>query len=82
MSSRFVLKVRKKGVLILPKALRETIGINEGEVIAEAEENTIIIKPLKPRIVKIDRRVVEELLSEEKRLEEEKFREIFGKIRD
>jgi bifunctional DNA-binding transcriptional regulator/antitoxin component of YhaV-PrlF toxin-antitoxin module len=79
--SRFVLKVRKKGVLILPKALRKAIGINEGEVVAEAEENMIIIKPLKPKVVKIDRRVVEELLSEEKRLEEEKFREIFGKIR-
>ena len=80
--SRFVLKVRKKGVLILPKALRKTIGINEGEVLAEAKEDMIIIKPLKPKVVKIDQRVVEELLSEEKRLEEEKFREIFGKIRD
>ena len=79
--SRFVLKVRKKGVLILPKALRKTIGINEGEVLAEAKEDMIIIKPLKPKVVKIDQRVVEELLSEEKRLEEEKFREIFGKIR-
>jgi antitoxin MazE len=80
--SRFVLKVRKKGVLILPKALRKATGIDEGEVVAEAEENTIIIKPLKPRVVKIDRCIVEELLSEERRLEEEKFREILGKIRD
>jgi bifunctional DNA-binding transcriptional regulator/antitoxin component of YhaV-PrlF toxin-antitoxin module len=80
--SRFVLKVRKKGVLILPKALRKATGIDEGEVVAEAEENTIIIKPLKPRVVKIDQCIVEELLNEERRLEEEKFREILGKIRD
>jgi len=77
-----VLKVRKKGVLILPKALRKATGIDEGEVVAEAEENTIIIKPLKPRVVKIDQCIVEELLNEERRLEEEKFREILGKIRD
>jgi bifunctional DNA-binding transcriptional regulator/antitoxin component of YhaV-PrlF toxin-antitoxin module len=80
--SRFVLKVRKKGVLILPKALRKATGIDEGEVVAEAEENTIIIKPLKPRVVKIDQCIAEELLNEERRLEEEKFREILGKIRD
>lgn len=77
-----MLKVRKKGVLILPKALRKATGIDEGEVVAEAEENTIIIKPLKPRVVKIDQCIVEELLNEERRLEEEKFREILGKIRD
>lgn len=33
-----VLKVREKGVLILPKSLREAAGINEGEVTVEARE--------------------------------------------
>lgn len=37
--SRFVLRVRKKGVLILPKALRKAASIEEGEVIAEAEKH-------------------------------------------
>lgn len=69
-----------RGVLILLKALRKAIGINESEVIAEAKEN--MIKPLKPKVVKMDQCAIEELLSEEKRFEEEKFKEIFRNIRD
>jgi hypothetical protein len=61
-----------RGVLILLKALRKAIGINEGEVIAEAKEN--MIKPLKPKVVKMDQCAIEELLSGEKRFEEEKLR--------
>ncbi|MEM2799367.1 MAG: AbrB/MazE/SpoVT family DNA-binding domain-containing protein [Candidatus Bathyarchaeia archaeon] len=33
---KVILKIRKKGILILPKSLREAAGINEGEVVAEA----------------------------------------------
>lgn len=33
---RIVLKVRRKGIIILPKKLRDALGINEGdEVIVE-----------------------------------------------
>ncbi|MEM1556753.1 MAG: AbrB family transcriptional regulator [Candidatus Bathyarchaeia archaeon] len=78
---KVVLKVRKKGVLILPKPLRETAGIGEGEVSAEAKEGEIVIRPLKPRVVDIDPQIVEELLSEERGLEEEKFKRILREIR-
>jgi AbrB family looped-hinge helix DNA binding protein len=80
---RIALKVRKKGILILPKALRESCGITEGdEVIAEAKEDMIVIKPLKPKIVEVNPKLVEELLSEEFRLEAEKYEKILkdGKI--
>jgi AbrB family looped-hinge helix DNA binding protein len=40
------LKVREKGVLILPKALREKAGIDEGSmVVATALEDGIILSP-------------------------------------
>jgi len=77
---RIVLKIRKKGILILPKKLREKAGINEGDnVIVEVRENMLIIKPLKPKIVDIDVSLLEELLREEFRLEAQKHREIFRK---
>ncbi|MBS7611241.1 AbrB/MazE/SpoVT family DNA-binding domain-containing protein [Candidatus Bathyarchaeota archaeon] len=78
---RVVLKVRNKGVLILPKSLREVAGIGEGEVAVEAREGEIVIRPLKPRIVDIDHRIVEEILGEESRLEEEKFKRILRGVR-
>ena len=41
-----MLKVREKGVLILPKALREKAGIKEGsEVRAEAVGDGILLSP-------------------------------------
>lgn len=77
---RTVLKIRKKGILILPKKLREKIGINEGDnVIVEVREDMLIIRPLKPKIVDIDVSLLEKLLSEEFRLETQKYREIFRK---
>ncbi len=62
-----ILRVRKKGVLILPKKLREASGINEdSEVVVEAKENMLIIKPLKPpMVVDVDLELVEKILGEE-----------------
>ncbi|MCE4621700.1 MAG: AbrB/MazE/SpoVT family DNA-binding domain-containing protein [Desulfurococcales archaeon] len=41
------LKVGRKGYIILPKALREAVGINEGdEVIVEIRDG-ILIRPIK-----------------------------------
>jgi bifunctional DNA-binding transcriptional regulator/antitoxin component of YhaV-PrlF toxin-antitoxin module len=72
-----VLKVRKKGVIILPKKLRLASGIEEeSEVIAEASPGIIILKPLKPKEVEIDPAVVDKLLEEERHVEEKKFHEI------
>jgi len=46
------LKVREKGVLILPKALREKAGIGEGStVVATALEDGIILSPKETEVV-------------------------------
>lgn len=73
---RVVLKVRRKGVVILPKRLREASGIREGdEVLAETKEGKIILEPLRPRIVDVDPDIIDRLLEEESRLEERKIYE-------
>ncbi len=65
---RIVVKVRRKGVLILPKALRELVGIEEGdEVVAEVVDGSIVLRPLRPRVVSIDREKVLEIVEEEKK---------------
>lgn len=72
---KMILRVRKNGVLILPKKLREASGISEdSEVIVEARENTLIIKPLKPpMIVDVNPELAEKLLSEENMVEKRKY---------
>ena len=72
-----VLKVRRKGILILPKEIREKVGIEEdSEVIVEIKDNSIIIKPLKPKVVRVDPGIIEEFLREEYVLEERRYEEI------
>lgn len=72
-----VLKVRRKGILILPKEIREKAGIEEdSEVIVEIKDNSIIIKPLKPKVVRVDPGIIEEFLREEYVLEERRYEEI------
>ena len=74
---RVVLKVRKKGILILPKKLREEAGISEGdEVIVEAEKGKLVIRVLKPKVVDVDPDLVEKLLREEYELERRKHERI------
>jgi len=76
-SLRIVTKVRKKGVLILPKRVREAAGIREGdEVLIEVGEGLLVIRPLRPKIVDVDPSLLEELLREEYRLEARKHEEI------
>ena len=76
-SLRIVTKVRKKGVLILPKRVREAAGIREGdEVLIEVGEGLLVIRPLRPKIVDVDPSLIEELLREEYRLEAGKHEEI------
>jgi len=44
-SKKFALRVRKKGIVILPKALRIAAGIDEGSfLIAEIREEGLILK--------------------------------------
>ena len=83
MDSVVVLRVRKKGILILPKHIRERVGIEENsDVIVEIKDGSLIIRPLKPKVVKIDPKIVEELLREEYVLEGRKYEEIVGDLKN
>ena len=76
------MKVRKKGVIILPKELRIRAGIEENsEVIAEIVDNGVLLRPLKLVTVRFDEKVIDEMLSLEKEVEERKLRGIFENIR-
>jgi bifunctional DNA-binding transcriptional regulator/antitoxin component of YhaV-PrlF toxin-antitoxin module len=82
LSKEFTLRVRKKGIIILPKALRKAAGIDEEScVIAEVREEGLLLKPLKPLTVKIDPEIVERILYEKKQVEEEKYLEILRELR-
>ncbi|MGC9104796.1 MAG: AbrB/MazE/SpoVT family DNA-binding domain-containing protein [Candidatus Methanodesulfokora sp.] len=76
-----MLRIRKKGVLILPKSLREAAGIEEGEVLAEARDGVIVLRPFRLREVEVDQRIVDKLLREEEELERRKVNAILREIR-
>jgi len=62
---RAILKIGKKGVVILPKKLREGLNVGEGdELLAEVSGGVLILKPFKPKIVDVDPSLVEKILSE------------------
>ena len=74
---RAILRIGKKGVLILPKKLRESLNVGEGdELLAEVSEGALILKPFKPKIVDVDPSLIEKILSEEDELERRKIRRI------
>ena len=74
---RAILRIGKKGVLILPKKLRESLNVGEGdELLAEVSEGALILKPFKPKIVDVDPSLVEKILSEEDELERRKIMRI------
>lgn len=78
----FILKVRKRGVVVLPKELRTKAGIEEDcEVVAEIRGNEVLLRPLKPVIVRVDWAAVEKILGEEDEIEEEKLRKILKELR-
>ena len=71
------MKIRRKGVLILPKKLREAVGLEEGDdVAAEVVGDSLVLRALKPKVVDIDPNLVEELLKGETRVEEHRYRRI------
>lgn len=71
---RVVLRVRRKGVLILPKSVREEAGISEGdEVVVEVEEGRLVLRVLKPKVVDVDPGLVEKFLREEFELEKKRY---------
>jgi AbrB family looped-hinge helix DNA binding protein len=72
---KFLLKIQRKGILILPKKLREAVGFEEGdEVIAEVVGDSLVLRALKPKMVDVDPKLVEKLLREEDKFEEQRFR--------
>jgi len=72
-----VLKVGRKGVIVLPKAFREKVGIEEGgEVLVEVVGDAIVLRPLKLRVVDVDPRIVETILAEERGEWEERLRRV------
>lgn len=76
---KVVLKIRRKGVIILPKKLREALGVKEGDLVtAETVDGSLIVKVLKPKAVDVDPKLVEELLREEYVLEESKYEEMMS----
>jgi len=71
---RVVLRVRRKGVLILPKSVREEAGISEGdEVVVEVEEGGLVLRVLKPKVVDVDPGLVEKFLREGIELEKKGY---------
>jgi AbrB family looped-hinge helix DNA binding protein len=75
---RFLLKIRRKGILILPKKLREAVGFEEGdEVIAEVIGDSLVLRALKPKVVDVDPKFVEELLEGEDKFEEHRYKRVF-----
>jgi len=41
------LKIGRKGYIILPKAIREAVGIDEGDEVAVEVKDGILLKPIK-----------------------------------
>ena len=77
----FILKVGKRGVVILPKELRSKAGIEEDSEVVEIRGNEVLLRLLKPVIVRVDWAAVEKILHEEDKVGEEKLREILKELR-
>jgi AbrB family looped-hinge helix DNA binding protein len=79
---KFILSVKKKGIIILPKELRAAVSLEEGSrVSVEVKDGGLLLKPLRPLVVRLEPGILEKVLSEEGLLEEEKLREILGTLR-
>jgi len=64
-----VVRVGRKGVIVIPVDVREALGISEGSLLSlELGKGVIILKPLKPLRVRLGTRV-QEIVRESKREE-------------
>ena len=71
---RVILKVRRKGVVILPKRIREALGVSEGEeVVVEVLGDKLVMRALKPLVVDVSPELVERVLREERDFEEPRY---------
>ena len=74
----YQIKLRKKGVIILPKDVREKLDIKENDILlGEIEGGKLVLRPLKPKIVRVDPKVVEEPLKDEEEAARSKEEELF-----
>ena len=76
-----ITKISKKGIIIIPKNVRDAAGFNEGDpIIVKSENGKIILERLENNIVtvNIDQKTLEEILEsikkDEKILEDNKFK--------
>ncbi|MCY0850087.1 MAG: AbrB/MazE/SpoVT family DNA-binding domain-containing protein [Sulfuracidifex metallicus] len=73
------MKLRKKGVTILPKDVREKLDMKENDILlGEIKDGELVLRPLKPKIVRVQPKVVEEALKEEGEAERRKEEEILN----
>lgn len=74
MMSDRIIRVSKKGVIVIPVEVREILGIKEGDLLTlELIDDTMVIKPLRPLRVKLGgkaQKIVREAKREELELEE------------
>jgi len=76
---RVVLRVGRRGVVVIPKALRERVGIEEGGLIeAEVVGDSIVLRPLKPLTVDIDPNAASSIIAEERRRWEGRLKRVAG----
>ena len=59
------MKAREKGVIIFPKKLRKESCVGGDEVIMELRAGELVLRALKPLVVDVDTKIVEELLRKE-----------------
>ena len=65
-------------MLSLSRRLRQAIGLEHGDnVAAEVAGDSLVLRVPKPRVVDTDPNFVEELLREEARFEEHRYRRMF-----
>lgn|GEM_PF-2821763 len=65
-------------MLSLSRRLRQAIGLEQGDnVAAEVAGDSLVLRVPKPRVVDTDPNFVEELLREEARFEEHRYRRMF-----
>ena len=64
-----IVKIGKKGIIVIPKKYRELLGLEENSLIQmEIRNNELIIKPFHPKRVKLRGRI-QEIVSKLKREE-------------
>lgn len=64
-----IVRVGRKGVIVIPVDVREALGIVEGSLLSlELSGGAIVLKPLKPLRIKLGARV-QEIVRESKREE-------------